>query len=361
MTRFARLAALFLAPFILVACEEKPKIDQEKLKRVTGTIHGAFYDQNGDIVMLNDAERDFYLTMILPRPLPAAVPALGGPGGAALAKALSYTERCRAAGVPIFPPLPLSEPPWKKFKPLPKRKVFSAPSYQPATPWRWDAPDKSGFCVALQRNDKNDATKLHEIGFICYSETTGKTCFWAAHDLSTGKLLKTDADLKKRTTETIRGADTVGLNCAKCHRGFEPFIVHPGTSLQKATKLKDTDRPRLMHVAPLEKKRALEWVNGEPLDLGNEGCGQCHNFAQPTKEWCEGVLKPALGKAKGFFEENPKRFIPPPVATMPVESSGDKKAIPQDKWDAATKADVKTLSDLCKELGVDLEIKLAGP
>lgn len=319
---------------LLVGCDEQtPKSEQQaarvdpaKIEKIMSDFHLHFFDENGETILLNDAEIGVYdagapdrrKAMAPPRP-----PAGGWKGD--LAK--TYTERCEMAGVPIFPKLPLKSPPWQKRKNLPKGSVFNAPDYQPVEVWSWTPKDKSGVCVALPRYNKDDRTKIQEIGFICQNEKTGKACFWAAHDITSGDKLMKAADLAGKGPAQLEGGDQLKLNCTECHRGYNVFITHPATSLGKVSQ--DPDK-RYMPVMTRQKG----WVNGEPVTLpsvgSDGGCAFCHEFATPTKKWCETVLKPSIGK------------------TMPV-FAGETKVIPRTQWSKKIIDDLKHLEKLCKE------------
>lgn len=335
------LACLACLPLLALAgCDgleprENPaeKVDPEKIGQVAADFHVTFFDADKNRILLNGAEQDAYFTLAMQK--------RGGgqqrmapppPGGYQGDLALSYVDRCKKAGVPIFPALPLKAPPWKKLANLPKKSVFNAPDYQPVEVWRFVPKDKSGVCVALPRYNKDNPKKIQEIGFICQNAETGKACFWAAHDRGTGALLMKPSELQGKKPGDLEGGDKLKLNCTDCHRGYNAFVTHPLTSLGKAVQ-----DPEMRYMPVPVRQRG--WANNGEIKLSRNGCGFCHDFAAVTKPWCETVLKPSIGK------------------TMPLNADGD-KVIPKAKWTAAIKRDLRKLERLCIKAGLTTGLML---
>ncbi|SLN51679.1 hypothetical protein ROG8370_02289 [Roseovarius gaetbuli] len=314
------------------------EVDMENISRVAGEFHVRFFDEDSRLLDLNEAEIRTYFERekgAPPGPVTYEIGEDDRPAGEGAkegddpapkgALALGYTKRCRDAGVPIFPPLPLAAPPWKRLKDLPKDKIFNAPDYNPVQVWQFKT--EKGTCIALPRFNKDDGTQIQEIGFICQSKATGKACFWAAQDKKTGKRLTTPAELRGKKPEDLRGGDDLALNCTGCHRGENVFIAFPGTSLEGASEFPD----KRYGPVPVRQKG---WENDGKVALTDTGCGQCHeSFATPTLSWCATVLKPSLGR------------------TMPYDIVTD-KVIPKADLPGVYKGDLKRLDALCRKAGL---------
>ena len=316
---------------VLVGCGEKApettetsaKIDYAKLETISGGFHGIYFDVYGVERPMSAPETDFLMGAA-----PQATPLFGQAGfggdpvdiiaqdsgdgkkpgaGAAEGDAkpggnagggLSYAEKCEEAGVPLFPPLPPSAPDWKKTGDLKatgdkSTRVLNNPDYFPnAEIWVFE--NDKGICTALYRHDKSDKTKHTETGIICQS-LNGKVCYFATRTMD-NKPIPVGTQ-KGLTAKDIAGADVLNLNCTNCHRGANAFINHPDTGLNDAYQ---TPQKPMSPVDPGSTKYG-KWSNGKRLKGLKDGCGSCHSeasadwFAEPTVDWCEKVLRPAIG------------------------------------------------------------------
>ncbi len=159
----------------------------------------------------------------------------------------------------------------------------------------WVSKSPQGTCFALARKDgKGEIQRLDQ---ICQSQKNGKACFW---DNSSPK----DGETPQRVVDgldpaNVAGADKMKMNCTKCHRGDNAFIIHPGTPLQlgpdnpcekadPTSKLGRTDPDKRFE--PIGRKPDPK-VSGDPDDqagyenpsddyagLGDGPCSACHGI-----------------------------------------------------------------------------------
>ena len=365
--RAGNAAALILFVVAVAGCDDQianndaeETVDPAKVGSVLRDFHGLYFNANRDFVPLNAAEEIAYHAIAEEFGRSGAFDddagegeAGNGPGepisddpDASLRKVakkyfeaqgekkkmteaqilahlkLSYVKRCEKAGVPIFPPLPLKQPPWTKLPPIPAKTVFNTGGLEKLEIWTIKL--KNGICVANVRSDdaKNAKRKPTETGIICQNRINGKACFWAARDRNNlGRTLE-GAALNGKKAEDLADGDLL-FNCVNCHRGDNAYIATLTTPLKDATEI-----PKKRY-QPVPTRQG--WVNDGRVKMKGD-CGLCHTkpFSRPTKEWCETVLKPSLG------------------VTMPVDNLTG-KVVPRRLLPGEYARDLRKLDRLCRD------------
>ncbi|MEJ7602894.1 MAG: hypothetical protein WKG01_33710 [Kofleriaceae bacterium] len=232
-----------------------------------------------------------------------------------------YIDECRAAGVPIPPPM--FQKPWVNRGTFDSEEFISGDTYPELWHYRSEEPGSEGLCLALPRyfvdgdgDPDNDGIDL--FGLICLGTTTSKACFW-----------DNPRDTTFRRNEARPISDFVGgydlkANaqgvCSDCHSGENPFVFHP----EKAAFVGVTG-PRVggSYYEPIVH---ADWPqNPGPTrvleTLSTTGrCDSCHRLPAVSTElsgYCAMVLRTAVFG----------RFIAPETApaTMPPSyaPSGD--------------------------------------
>ena len=193
-----------------------------------------------------------------------------GTGVAALTTNLggqAYIDQCRAEGVPIPPAW--GSPQWQSKGALSKKFIISNLE---AVVYTFESTSPRGICIALPRFPLG-ATSIGTLGIICQGNDTSRACFWDNNgpvpSAGTTPLLSFKG-----------GAALVNGNgvCTDCHAGENPFIVHPGTALDRGAILKPN-----RWVEPIV---AASWpqnpgpstlLEGIALAAGENSCIGCHN------------------------------------------------------------------------------------
>lgn len=209
-----------------------------------------------------------------------------------------YISECRAAGVPIPPPL--FDKSWVKRGEI-TNEFISAPDK--AELWTYESTNPNGICMALPRYKSNDSIPL--LGVICLGRQSNKVCFW---DNPRDASLKPSPLFFRGEVHAIEefegGADLVtngGGECSDCHAGENPFIVHP-------------EKPPFMSLPSIMPGSWYDPIVGAPwrqnpgptyvLDAVSSPskCTSCHTQGgagrfpqiQALNAYCGAVLTPAL-------------------------------------------------------------------
>lgn len=207
----------------------------------------------------------------------------------------NYIKQCQNQKVPIPPDW--GSPAWEFQGVLAPKYTFSAGADGPTEVWAAAGTKAKGACMALPRKDlkTNDVVLL---GIICQSKETGKACFWDNIDRKTNTRLTGDA-VKKMKISAIQDGAMLAENCTNCHRGYNVFPIHPGTTLDIAHKFDIQPDKRY---EPISGQQG--WGNPSPvIQDGQPPCGSCHeipavgddNNTNPTmpSAYCRTVLEKA--------------------------------------------------------------------
>jgi hypothetical protein len=227
-----------------------------------------------------------------------AVGELGLPSSDALVTtsvAMSYINQCREEKVPIPPDW--GSPEWEFQGVLAPKYTFSAGADGPTEVWAASGRETKGVCMALPRKDLK-SNEIVLLGIICQSKETGKACFWDNIDRTSGDRLTGDA-VKNMKISSIQDGSMLAENCTNCHRGFNAFAIHPGTTLDIGQKFYLQPDKRYQ---PISAQNT--WGNPGPLvKRGEAPCGSCHeipalgddNDTNPTRPsaFCKTVLQKA--------------------------------------------------------------------
>jgi hypothetical protein len=172
----------------------------------------------------------------------------GEPGGmgAFLATAnlgQDYIDECKAAQVPIPPPINKMDPAgttgWKSWGFIPQNQLFI--DFKPAEVRTFESAD--GMCIALPRYN-DDKTLVRLDGVICLSSVTSKVCMWdnqmggAGFNFSPTELIPIgvpDTSINPGGKYQAGGFELEGGSggvCTDCHAGENPYIVHPDAELE---------------------------------------------------------------------------------------------------------------------------------
>ncbi|RUW24503.1 hypothetical protein EN858_22715 [Mesorhizobium sp. M4B.F.Ca.ET.215.01.1.1] len=231
--------------------------------------------------------------------------------------AANYIETCRQSRVPIPPDWGSSQ--WILQGTLDGNYTFAGDPTNITQVFAYSDPNVPGACLALPRRDK-DTNEIGLLGIICQSAETGKACFWDNIDKTTGQRLSGAAGEKFAIT-SIQDGSNVAENCTNCHRGYNVFLIHPGTALEVSDPFITDPAARY---EPISGQPT--WGNPAPLlNAGNAPCALCHEI--PTfggnnntlppfdSAFCkilEGVVDktmPSIAKPAGWKTPAPK-FAP---------------------------------------------------
>jgi hypothetical protein len=225
--------------------------------------------------------------------------ALEGAGFVAVPEPQSYAKECDAAGVPV-------PPDWGDKRWVSKgvlSDVFISGQFE-AEVFVYDSASPKGLCIALPRS-KGATTKL--LGIICSGKESGKACFW--DNQVNDKTVPIPKGLFKPLAGFAAGPELEGGEggiCTSCHRGENPFIIHPLTALGlpnlKGLQLR-TDRWYKPIVAAAWPQNPGPGSYSAPEGSAGE-CTECHIQAkigrfpslEAASQYCVEVLKPAIEK-----------------------------------------------------------------
>ncbi len=163
---------------------------------------------------------------VLPKDLAARFNAvIGGKQGAPVAPGEpTYEQVCDMAGVPVPPDWGAKG--WESEGIL--EGAFIEPGFQTEV-FVYDSAIPAGLCIALPRSD---ATSIQLLGIICVGKASGKACFWDNQENK--KAVAIPKGASKPLASFASGAELEGGSggvCTSCHRGENPFIIHPQTAL----------------------------------------------------------------------------------------------------------------------------------
>jgi len=263
------------------------------------------------------------------------------PSNAVPANASPYMKECAKNGVPL-PPV-WGDPKWVKQGTLSKDKgEILAFDFLP-TADVFVSKSPLGVCYALPRMDEKGV--IQRLDQICQSEQTGKACFWDNTDPKDGYTPVKVVD--GLDPANVSGGDKMKMNCTRCHRGDNAFIIHPNTPLQlgptnpcekndPTSKIGATDpakrfqpigRGRNTKISKdPEDQAGFENPTDEFASQGTGPCTACHSIPKLTYSYCGMILVPMMNNG----EMPPK---PPPPAPTPKM--------------ADYKKDIDTLTDAC--------------
>lgn len=140
----------------------------------------------------------------------------------------AYVDQCRTQGVPIPPAW--GSPEWKKQGRLGTKFIIAN---KEAEVWTFEPASPRGICIALPRFSSGEATS-DAFGIICQGNDTSKACFW---DNRGSIPLAGNTPLLPAWKGGVELLNGNGV-CTDCHAGENPYIVHPGTPLDRGNVLR---------------------------------------------------------------------------------------------------------------------------
>ncbi len=196
----------------------------------------------------------------------------------------AYVAECRDQGVPIPPDWPSSQ--WVSQGELAVRFVSAGLSAEvfayrdPRDPTDAENPGIPGVCIALPRRN---GPFIWFLGIICQSDRTGKACFWDNVDANGNKIRESEQNpVIQLDIDRIRNGSNLRENCTQCHRGYNAFMIHPGTALDLPAPY-DTESE--VRYSPIGQSH---WDNPQltlpPLETGQMPCTRCHEIADTISE-----------------------------------------------------------------------------
>ena len=157
----------------------------------------------------------------------------------------AYIDECRAAGVPIPPPIGRLDPAglagWKSQGFIPGSNQFIVGS--PAEVRTFQSSSPAGMCIALPRYTDNTRTTVALDGVICLGQASSKVCFWdnqmrgATFTFPSGTMVPIgvpDTSINPAGQYQAGGFELeagAGGVCTDCHAGQNPYIIHPNVDL----------------------------------------------------------------------------------------------------------------------------------
>jgi hypothetical protein len=210
---------------------------------------------------------------------------------------LQYSQMCRDQQVPIPPDW--RDPAWQR-SPGNLTQLFVSGEYPTVEVWTYTDPEVAGVCYALPRKSGNVTMQL---GIICQSEKTGKACFWDNKDGRTEASIRGQDPLL--IISELRNGLNLSENCTDCHRGYNAFVIHPGTPLVAP----GVNRDPVVRYSPIGQS---DWVNPPPISLRRvtppqRACNGCHNHEIPDP-------RHRLGPSRGYcplLRQAVERTMPP--------------------------------------------------
>lgn len=219
----------------------------------------------------------------------------------------AYINECRSAGVPIPPAW--GDAAWKSRGRLATKFIVAN---QEAAVWTFESSSPRGLCIGLPRFAAG-ASVSGAFGIICQGNDTGKACFWDSEGVN---LSGTTPLLKWNGGAGLKANELKGGICTDCHAGENPFIVHPGTPLDRGAILKPNKWiDPIVHPSWPQNSKPGTQLDGIVLNPGEGSCLTCHNAAgsrfpvvsNRLPAYCNVVLKSAFK----------------PGGTMPPGSAGN--------------------------------------
>lgn len=185
---------------------------------------------------------------------------------------VSYIQKCRKAGVPIPPNWGSKQ--WLFQDRLDSKFTFAGDPSNITEVWAYADANVAGTCIALPRRDQT-TKEIGLLGIICQGIESGKACFWDNIDKMTGKRLTGKAGESFRI-DSVQDGSNVAENCTNCHRGYNVFMIHPGTALDIGD---DFDIDPVQRYEPISGQDG--WGNPGPMIVaGTRPCGSCHEIPE---------------------------------------------------------------------------------
>lgn len=239
-----------------------------------------------------------------------------------------YIAQCRAAGVPVPPPIGTVGGGWSAETPLkttPGDWMLSSP--KPAV---WTYTDGDGFCIALRRGVASTVA----LGTICSDMSQQHACFFDSLVYDDQGKVRSLSEAEALTTDYSRlvHPEDIVNRCDGCHVGANPFIVNPHAPLGQLVRSLYSVKPSPFTYVGAN---AAGWWNppffkAAPFSPESE-CISCHDLpGADTGSYCDRILHRAAGwfMPPKWADHNtgPKvNLWPdsktgcPPIATVPPE------------------------------------------
>lgn len=211
----------------------------------------------------------------------------------------AYMAACQSAGVPTPPDWGTAQ--WISRGTL--GQVFISTS-STAEVFTYESANPRGICFALPRSSGNTISLL---GIICQGNDVGKSCYWD------NQSNKNSFPIAKNTIVPIAsfagGADLEGGSggvCTDCHAGNNPFIVHPGSPLDRGPIM--TPNKWNDPLAPAswpQNAGPTTILEGIALSPGDGSCLACHGQSSGRRfpilstvlpGYCSAVVLNAINK-----------------------------------------------------------------
>ncbi|MGH9841607.1 MAG: hypothetical protein ACREEM_22885 [Blastocatellia bacterium] len=160
-------------------------------------------------------------------------------------KGQAYINECKAAGVPIPPPIGQLDPAgltgWKSQGFIPDSQQFIVGT--PAEVRTFKSSSPVGMCIALPRYTNASKTTVALDGVICLGQASSKVCFWDnqmngdTFDFASGTVIPIgvpDLSINPAGQYQAGGFELnngMGGVCTDCHAGQNPYIIHPNVDL----------------------------------------------------------------------------------------------------------------------------------
>ena len=241
----------------------------------------------------------------------------------------AYIDECKAAGVPIPPPIGQLDPAglagWKSHGFIPAGNQFIVGS--PAEVRTFHSSSPEGLCIALPRYADDTKTTVILDGVICLGKDSSKVCFWDNQMKGTGFTFASGTkipigvpDLSINPAGQYQGGgfelnNGTGGVCTDCHAGQNPFIIHPRVDLGEGAGplMGNLNRPPLnlptFSVSRYDPLVSASWPQNQlshPQALVPVACSGCHaagssagGFPQLSPEiaaYCGTILAQAVAK-----------------------------------------------------------------
>ncbi len=301
--------------------------------------------------------------------LPALMPGTGVVFAVTTNRGQAYIDECRAAGVPIPPPIGCIDPAgptpppsqcrglglWESqgFIPMNQQFITGAPSGNPTSPAEvrtFKSTSPPGMCIALPRYSDTSLTTVELDGVICLGQTSSKNCYWdnqmnrTTFNFPAGTLIPIGVPnlaINPAGQYQAGGAELEsgqGGVCTNCHAGQNPYIVHPNANLGGGKLMGDLGDPPvnlpMFSAARYDPLVPASWSQNQrshSIALVPSRCSGCHDvggsggtfphLSSELNSYCGTILRAALG-----VKPLDSRIIPPP--TMPPSAPGSLRCTP---------------------------------
>jgi hypothetical protein len=263
----------------------------------------------------------------------------------------AYIDECRAADVPIPPPIGQLDPTgltgWKSQGFIPTNQQFIVGT--PAEVRTFQSFSPVGLCVALPRYADDALTTVALDGVICMGQTSSKVCFWDnqmsgnAFEFDSGTRIPIgvpDLSINPDGLYQAGGFELLGGSggvCTDCHAGQNPYNIHPMADLNPiggGPLMGDLNAPPLslptFSVARYDPLVAAAWPQNQLSQTQPyvpASCSGCHrasgsggafpHLSPDIPGYC-GVLRTAVGALPlPALSDQPN-----PLPTMPLGAPG---------------------------------------